>query len=200
MRLALQGQLDEPTTIAQDTIDTLPLGPEIGILQGPETLPGSDEMVESGWTACTGPAKALQVDVSARPDATPIGDGQAFVVKSEGEVWVVATAPATVDRAARNQPQALAPPPGLFPGAEWQAPNKAAPGFEWPQKSLARGHHLRWRHAHAFLAPPAPAPRGVKAGWDSEELPPALGADQCAALECINHLWDFGEYQPGGTE
>lgn len=100
-RLALQGQLDEPTTIAQDTIDTLPLGPEIGILQGPETLPGSDEMVESGWTACTGPAKALQVDVSARPDATPIGDGQAFVVKSEGEVWVVATAPATVDTPAQ---------------------------------------------------------------------------------------------------
>ena len=100
----------------------------------------------------------------------------------------------------RQMGQHLVQPPGLFPGAEWQAPDKAAPGFEGPQKSLARGHHLRWCHAHAFLAPPAPATRGVKAGRDGEEFAPALGADQRAAFKGINHLGDFGEDQPRRPE
>jgi len=99
-----------------------------------------------------------------------------------------------------DQPQALPPPPGLFPGAEWQALDKAAPRFEGPQKRLARVHQLRWRHAHAFLAPPAPATCGVKAGGDSEEFASALGADQRATLKSINHPGDFGEDHPGGTE
>lgn len=84
----------EPRIVSQDTIETRPLGEDIGILNAPASLPTTDDLIDSGWTACTGPDLGLAVQVSATPGVTPLGESEAALVKVKSAgLWLVATAP-----------------------------------------------------------------------------------------------------------
>ena len=90
----------EPRIVSQETIETRPLGEDIGILDAPASLPGTDALVESGWSACTGDGLGLKVALSETPEVTA-APGTAFLVKvatrsrSDAAYWVVATAERT---------------------------------------------------------------------------------------------------------
>ncbi|MSZ76452.1 MAG: hypothetical protein F2667_05025, partial [Actinobacteria bacterium] len=95
-----------PRIVSQDVIDEQPLGDDIGILNAPAVLPDTSGLIGSGWTACTGTGFGLKADVSSTPLVQTSGDlanpvGFTVVTQdAEGkkEYWVIAEAPATLDR------------------------------------------------------------------------------------------------------
>ena len=69
------------------------LGEDLGIDQAPAGVPATDELIESGWTACTGDATGIKLNVDRTPQVTPEPTG-AFAVKSEsGGMWLIAASP-----------------------------------------------------------------------------------------------------------
>jgi hypothetical protein len=85
------GSSVEPVIVPEDTIQEQTIGPEIGILGAPATVPDPDELVETGWTACTASHHGIRTYVAPRPQATAApADG--FVVQSGGDRWLIATA------------------------------------------------------------------------------------------------------------
>ena len=57
----------EPRSISQETIGQQRKEPAIGIIGAPDSLPGTADLVETGWTACTGSETGVAVDVSRDP-------------------------------------------------------------------------------------------------------------------------------------
>ncbi len=90
----------EPRIVPQETIETRPLGEDIGILGAPARLPDTDSLVETGWTACTGDGLGLKVALAETPGVSP-APGTAFLVEvatrspSDPAYWVVGTAERT---------------------------------------------------------------------------------------------------------
>lgn len=94
----------EPRIVSQDTIETRPLGEDIGILNAPASLPTTDDLIDTGWTACTGLERGLAVEVSTTPGVTPTGEAEATLVEVKGPdagLWLVATAPETATEPAQ---------------------------------------------------------------------------------------------------
>lgn len=86
----------EPRIVSQETIETRPLGEDIGILNAPASLPATDDLVDTGWTACTGPDRGLAVRVSSQVGVAPTPGAEAALVEVKGPdagLWLVATAP-----------------------------------------------------------------------------------------------------------
>lgn len=85
------------TNVPQADIDDKFVGSAIGILEAPTTVPDDSELIQSGWTACTGTDflgnfYGLQVDVSGQPAVEPTPD-VGLVVRSRGKLYLVAEAP-----------------------------------------------------------------------------------------------------------
>ncbi|NYE36095.1 hypothetical protein F4692_001199 [Nocardioides cavernae] len=89
----LIGQADlTPYTVREKYIRTVQLGEDLGIDAAPAGLPTSDELVDDGWTACTGAGVGIKLAVQETPtveDLTLSG----FLVQSDGKQWLIATAP-----------------------------------------------------------------------------------------------------------
>jgi type VII secretion protein EccB len=85
------GSSAEPVVVPEKTIQEQTIGPEIGILGAPATVPETDGLVETGWTSCTADGKGVRTYLSAQPEAS-YADGAGFVVESGGSRWLVATA------------------------------------------------------------------------------------------------------------
>ena len=86
----------EPRIVSQETIETRPLGEDIGILNAPASLPATGDLVDTGWTACTGLDRGLAVRVSSQAGVTPTQGTEAALVEVKGPdagLWLVATAP-----------------------------------------------------------------------------------------------------------
>jgi len=84
-----------PTIIPDEYIDQEQRGDDIGILGAPANVPGTDRLVDDGWTACTDPSMGLRLDVSARPEVEPVeGGGLLVQVEKDGDdaVYVIADA------------------------------------------------------------------------------------------------------------
>ncbi|WP_244931006.1 type VII secretion protein EccB [Nocardioides sp. W7] len=79
-----------PTLLSEDTIAAQELGPELGILGAPQTVPDPDRLVHRGWSACTSVGGGLAVGISAEPGVRPVTD-RGLTVVSEGRLFVVAT-------------------------------------------------------------------------------------------------------------
>lgn len=91
-RLVL-GSSVEPVVVPEKTIQEQKIGPEIGILGAPATVPDTGELVETGWTACTETGRGVRTYVSPTPDASYAGrDG--FVVESGSDRYLIATSAA----------------------------------------------------------------------------------------------------------
>ena len=89
----LLGQAElTPFTVRDKYIRTVQLGADLGIDAAPASLPSSGELVDDGWTACTGDGVGIKVAVQRTPTAEDLA-GSAFLVRSEGTTWLIATAP-----------------------------------------------------------------------------------------------------------
>ncbi len=82
-----------PFTVRDKYIRTVQLGEDLGIDAAPASLPSADELVDDGWTACTGDGVGIKVAVQRTPTVEDLA-GSAFLVSSEGTTWLIATAPA----------------------------------------------------------------------------------------------------------
>lgn len=93
----------EPRIIAEDTIAAQQVGQDLGILGAPQRVPDTSRLIDSGWTACTGPDAGVAVTLSGKPSLTPVPD-RGFTVRSKGRHYVIAEsrqAPGTPQRAYR---------------------------------------------------------------------------------------------------
>jgi hypothetical protein len=83
----------ELVIVPEKTIQEQTIGPEIGILGAPATVPDTGELLESGWTACTATHHGIRTYLAATPDAS-YADRDGFVVQSGSDRWLVATSAA----------------------------------------------------------------------------------------------------------
>jgi len=84
------GSSVEPVIVPEKTIQEQTIGPEIGILGAPATVPDPGELVETGWSACTATHHGIRTYVSPTPQVTAAPD-DGFVVQSGHDRWLVAT-------------------------------------------------------------------------------------------------------------
>lgn len=80
----------DPVTVSDELIASKRLGSTVGIAGAPEVLPGPDQLVDSGWTACTNSGGGVQVTLPASPDdaSTPATD-EALLVSEGGDQYLV---------------------------------------------------------------------------------------------------------------
>ena len=81
-----------PYTVRDTYIRQVHLGEDLGIERAPAGLPGADELISQGWTACTDDGGGIKLTVQREPAATGLVDS-AFLVSSAGRLWLIATAP-----------------------------------------------------------------------------------------------------------
>jgi hypothetical protein len=98
----------EPRIVPQADIDGEAIGDDIGILGAPAGVPSPDLLIESGWSACTGDDRGIQVDLTARPEVQQVPDS-GFAVKSAGRTYVIAEAEAEGDEEPRAYAYQLSP-------------------------------------------------------------------------------------------
>ena len=82
-----------PYTVRDKYIRTVQLGEDLGIEGAPAGLPSADELVDDGWTACTGAGVGIKVAIQQRPGVEDL-TGSAFLVSSGRGQWLIATSPA----------------------------------------------------------------------------------------------------------
>ena len=81
----------EPTYVSEEAINAERIGEPIGILNAPAKVPDPDELVETGWTACTSAGTGLRLRLAA--DAGVVAAPRAgFLVESQGVRYVIAQA------------------------------------------------------------------------------------------------------------
>jgi hypothetical protein len=89
----LLGQAElTPFTVRDKYIRAVQLGEDLGIDAAPASLPSAGELVDDGWTACTGDGAGIKLAVQRTPTVEDIV-ASAFLVRSEGTTWLIATAP-----------------------------------------------------------------------------------------------------------
>jgi ESX secretion system ATPase EccB len=91
-RLVL-GSSVEPVIVPEKTIQEQTIGPEIGILGAPATVPDTGELVETGWTACAATHHGIRTYIAPTPDAS-YADADGFVVQSGRDRYLIATSAA----------------------------------------------------------------------------------------------------------
>ena len=79
----------EPTYVSEQAINAEKIGEPIGILNAPANVPDQDDLVESGWTACTSAESGLRLTLARRPGVAP-APGAGFLVESRGVRYVIA--------------------------------------------------------------------------------------------------------------
>jgi len=90
----------EPVYVPLDKINEYDTGPTIGILDAPATVPEASQLIQSGWTSCTGTGLGIKTEVSDSPGVTATPDA-GFVVKRKDDYFLIAEEPATTTKPAR---------------------------------------------------------------------------------------------------
>ena len=81
-----------PYTVRDKYIRREKLGEDLGIDSAPAGLPSASELVDDGWTACTGAGVGIELAVQQRPTVEDLTDS-AFLVSNGARLWLIATAP-----------------------------------------------------------------------------------------------------------
>ena len=89
-----------PFTVRDKYIRTVQLGEDLGIEGAPAGLPAAAQLVDDGWTACTGDGLGIKIAVQQTPTVDDLA-GSSFLVSSKGEQWLIATAPPVGDEEGR---------------------------------------------------------------------------------------------------
>ena len=82
-----------PSTVRDKYIRTVQLGEDLGIEGAPAGLPSAGELVDDGWTACTGAGRRHPGRGPAARRRSRTSPGRPSWSPSEGEQWLIATAP-----------------------------------------------------------------------------------------------------------
>lgn len=81
--------------VKDEHIRTVTLGPDLGI-EGAPALPHPDQLdqlIDSGWTACTAAERGVKVNLAHTPDVEP-APRSAFVVRTgKDDLWLLAASP-----------------------------------------------------------------------------------------------------------
>lgn len=84
----------EAEEVPRSEINDRQIGDPIGILDAPATPPQPADLVQDGWSACTGvigqPRVGIKLDVSDPPQTTPTPDVSFLVRTESGGVYVIA--------------------------------------------------------------------------------------------------------------
>lgn len=107
------GDQAAPTVVPQAEIDQEPLGSDIGILGAPADVPDIGKLIESGWSACTGPGRGIKVRVAETPEVTEDA-GAGFVVEVGRKAYLVAEAAPQTGTVVRAYSYALPGDPGAI--------------------------------------------------------------------------------------
>ncbi len=91
-QLLLQQADLTPFTVRDKYIRTVQLGEDLGIEGAPAGLPAAGELVDDGWTACTASGVGIKVAIQEQAAVEDL-TGSAFLVASDGEEWLITTAP-----------------------------------------------------------------------------------------------------------
>src|SRR5215207_1885043 len=94
-RLILGADAD-PTYVSEEAINAERVGEPIGIIDAPAQVPQPDDLVETGWTACTSVGTGLRLRL-ADPPGVAAASGAGFLVESQGVRYVVAQAASAGD-------------------------------------------------------------------------------------------------------
>lgn len=108
------GEDATPEVVPQSEIDEIGIGADIGILGAPVTVPETEDLIQTGWTACTGTDRGLRLRVSEAPSVTAT-PGAGSVVRSNGVLYVVAQSSPTDPAGSRAYRYAL---PRDLPGLD----------------------------------------------------------------------------------
>lgn len=90
----------EPVQVPLDDITQQKTGPTIGILDAPATVPEESQLIQSGWTSCTGTGLGIKTQVTDEPQVTHTPTA-GFVVRHQDDRFLIAEEPATPTRPAR---------------------------------------------------------------------------------------------------
>ncbi len=90
----------EPVSVPLDEIQDHKTGPTIGILDAPATVPEESDLIQTGWTSCTGTGLGIKTQVTESPQVS-LTPQAGFVVKRKDEFFLIAEEPATATRPAR---------------------------------------------------------------------------------------------------
>ena len=90
----------EPVSVPLDEIQDHKTGPTIGILDAPATVPEESDLIQSGWTSCTGTGLGIKTQVTESPQVS-LTPQAGFVVKRKDEFFLIAQEPETPTRPAR---------------------------------------------------------------------------------------------------
>ena len=107
----------EPTYVSEEAINAEKIGEPIGILNAPANVPDEDDLVESGWTACTSAESGLRLTLARRPGVAP-APGAGFLVESRGVRYVIAQSGLPSQSGGGEQPSAYAYALPSDPGAQ----------------------------------------------------------------------------------
>jgi len=87
------------STVKQEEINNQEIGEPIGIYGAPDSLPTPDQLVGTGWTACTNGSGGIKFHVAEQPQATVAPDS-AVIVRSGAGHWLIAPTPSGAVRLA----------------------------------------------------------------------------------------------------
>ncbi|WP_299057030.1 type VII secretion protein EccB [uncultured Nocardioides sp.] len=89
------GTEQEPSTVSAEDIAEQSIGDDIGILGAPAILPSTEQLIDTGWVACTADGFGTRMAVSETPPAVAAPDA-GLVVRTGGgadpEYWLIASA------------------------------------------------------------------------------------------------------------
>lgn len=106
------GEDATPEVVPQAEIDKETLGADIGILGAPVTVPDTDDLIESGWTACTDDDRGTRFNVSTDPDVEPAPDS-GLLVENGGTYYAIAQSEPDDESESRAYRYELPKLPGL---------------------------------------------------------------------------------------
>ena len=78
-------------TVAQDEINKVEIGDDIGIFGAPDSLPSTSLLVDTGWSACMNDAGGAQFRIDSRPATRPAPAAAVTVQGRDGRRYLVAS-------------------------------------------------------------------------------------------------------------
>ena len=78
----------EATAVPEEELKTLELGAPIGILGAPGSPPDADDLLNTGWVACTDAERGIKVSVTADDVVTP-APSTGLLVVDDGDYYVI---------------------------------------------------------------------------------------------------------------
>lgn len=98
-QLILGVDQSESREVPEEEIQQEERGAPIGILEAPATVPSTSNLIQDGWTACTGDRMGTRVNAAEEPQVEQVAGG-GLVVENDGTLYLIAEETPLGDEAA----------------------------------------------------------------------------------------------------